>query len=446
MRTGITTAKSGDRMQDLSSRSGSRLPFALLLIYLFFEYGRPQSLFRPLAVLHAPALSAIVLAALLFLRGKVRLTERQTLLFVLLLGLMVVHGPIAVNNYWALTVFIAMGLNFVAYLALVHFVDDEERFGKLVEWWLRIHVLVAFVGILNKGTGAGGFLGDENDLCLTLNMVLPFPFFLAMSAPKSWKRIYYIALACLFLFVIVLTESRGGFIGLAATGVYCWWKSKRKLLSATIVAVLVVFMALAAPSSYWDEVRSIADENTEANPYGTGAARYYKWKVGWGLFLENPIIGVGQGNYPWNVHEHEQERDLSFHQRSMAGRQAHSLYFTLMPELGLIGTVLFGSMVLLTFRDLRHSQKWRASSGTAADGALPVAALAMALEASLVGYLASGVFLSVLYYPNFWLLMGFALSLKKLIERSHGVAGRPGLSGGAKDRGALSGPRTDKIR
>ena len=447
MRTGITTAKSADRMQDLSRRD-NRLPFFFVLTYLFFEYGRPQALLPPLAVLHLPALTAIILAALLFLRGKVRLEERQTLLFALLLGLMVIHGPIAVNNYWALTVFISMSLNFVAYLSLLHFVDDEERFGKLVDVWLKLHVLVALVGIVKKGVGAGSFLGDENDLCMTLNMILPFTFFLAMSAPKNWKRIYYVGLACLFLFVIVLTESRGGFVGLVATGLYCWWKSKRKLLSGTVVVVLALFMALAAPSTYWDEIRSIADENTEANPYGTGAARYYTWKVNWGIFLDNPIMGVGQGNSPWNVGAYEEKLGFSegFHERSMAGRATHSLYFTLMPELGLIGTILFASMVLLTVRDLRYIQRSPANAGTAADGPLPITSIATALEASLVGYLASGVFISVLYYPNYWLLMGFAVSLRKILERRQGIAGRPALPGGAKERLALSGGRTDEIR
>jgi probable O-glycosylation ligase (exosortase A-associated) len=428
MRTGITAAKSAQRIPELSSKSSSRLAFFLTLFYVFLEYGRPQALLPPLRFLHLSALTSIMLAAILLVREKGRLQDRPTLLFVLLLSLMVVHGPIAVNNYWALMIFIAMIYNFIAYLSLVHFVDDEERFGKLVDVWIKVHVMVAVVGIVYKGRGAGGFLGDENDLCLTLNMVLPFAFFLAMSASRNTKRIYYIALACFFLFVIILTKSRGGFVGLAATGVYCWWKSKRKVLSGTVVVVLALFMVLVAPSTYWDEIRSITDENTEANPYGTGSARYYQWNVGWGMFLDNPIMGVGQGNFPWNVGVYEQKLGLSegFHQRSMAGREAHSLYFTLIPELGLIGIVLFASMLLLTVRDLRYIQRSAAKGEKAADGALPVASLATALEASLVGYLASGAFLSVLYYPNIWLLMGFTLSLRKILERREGIAGQPG--------------------
>jgi len=430
MKTEITDAKSTQGMPEASSKNRSRLAFFLILFYLFLEYGRPQALLPPLRFLHLSALTGVMLAMLLLVRKKERLQDRQTLLFVLLLGLMVVHGPIAVNNYWALMTFIAMCYNFIAYLALVHFVDDEERFGKLVDVWIKVHVMVAVVGIVYKGRGAGGFLGDENDLCLTLNMVLPFTFFLAMSARKNTKRIYYIALTCIFLFVIILTKSRGGFVGLAATGAYCWWKSKRKVLSGAVVLVLVLFIALAAPSTYWDEIRSIADETAAERPYGTGSARQYQWGVAWDMFLDHPIMGVGQGNFPWNVHSIEQEQGLSFHQRSMASREAHSLYFTLIPELGLIGIVLFGWMLLLTVRNLRYIQR-SAATGKMADGILPAGSIATALEASLVGYLSSGAFLSVLYYPNFWILMGFTLSLRKILDRKRSItvpACNPGRS------------------
>jgi len=40
--------------------------------------------------------------------------------------------------------------------------------------------------------------------------------------------------------------------------------------------------------------------------------------------------------------------------------------------------------------------------------------LALGLEGALVAYLASGAFISILYYPNLWILMGFVLSLKKI--------------------------------
>ena len=34
-------------------------------------------------------------------------------------------------------------------------------------------MLLAIIGII-KAEGVGGFIGDENDFCMAMNMVLPF--------------------------------------------------------------------------------------------------------------------------------------------------------------------------------------------------------------------------------------------------------------------------------
>ena len=40
---------------------------------------------------------------------------------------------------------------------------------------------------------------------------------------------------------------------------------------------------------------------------------------------------------------------------------------------------------------------------------------AYAMEASLIGFLVSSIFLSTLYYPNFWVTMGFVVALRRIV-------------------------------
>lgn len=409
-----------------SINKATQFAFFLILFYLFLEYGRPQALVPPLRFLRLSSLVGILLLYSLFTKAKLTFRDKQTKYFVLLLGLMVIHGPFAVNTYWAFTIFTAMIYNFITFLSLLYFVDSEERFRKLADAWILIHVMVAFVGFIFKGHGAGGFLGDENDLCLTLNMALPFPFFLAMVSKKSSRKLYYFALCTLFLFAIIVTESRGGFLGLVATGAYCWWKSDKKFVSAIAVVLLVLLGMAFAPASYRDEIISIFHENKEENPGGTGEARIFKWRLAWVVFLDNPVIGVGQGNFRWNSARYQDKVGL-FDGRSMAGREAHSLYFTLLPELGMVGTFIYALMIFCLVRDARHVQRSALKRQGTSAGGLPYENMAMAIEASLIGYLVSGAFISVLYYPNSWVLMGFALSLRKISDRnqSESVAAEP---------------------
>jgi O-antigen ligase len=394
----------------------SLVPLSLLLFYLILEYGRPQDLLPFIKVLHLPAIITILLALSIINSGKSQFKDKQTVFFLFLFGLMVIHGPIAVNNYWALMIFVAMVGNFIIFLALINYVDTPDKYNRLLKAWFGIHVFLAIHGIAKKGIGVGGFLGDENDFCMTMNMIIPFSFFLAMNASGK-KKIFYIVLSGLFLFAIIISFSRGGFVGMMAAFIYCWLKTKRKLLTAIVMGVLTVFAIVVAPPAYFDRLRSITEEGADK---GTGEERVYTWKIGWNMFLDNPIIGVGQGNFPYVFQKYELQvtgSDEPFYGRSVAGRAAHSIYFTMLPELGILGTCIIFGMIYYTFKDLRKIRanilkKNYKESNQSSDKYLSIV---LALEGALVAYLVSGVFISTLYYPNLWILMGFIISLKYIV-------------------------------
>jgi O-antigen ligase len=416
-KTAINSTRERVESNSLSlKKKESLFPLSLLLFYLFLEYGRPQELLPFLRVFRLPTITLVLLALYSIIFGKFRLKDKQTNLLFFLLGLMVVHGPIAVNNYWALMVFIMMVMNFIVFLSLIRYVDNAEKYDRLVKIWLGIHVYLAIIGIVKAGRGIGGFLGDENDFCMTMNMIIPFSFFLAIYA-SGRKKIYYIVLTGIYLLVVILSNSRGGFVGLVAAIIYCWLRTKRKLLTTFILGVLTVFAVVVAPPAYWDDVRSIVEQGADE---GTGEERFHTWKIGWHMFLDNPIIGVGQGNFPWVFGKYEFQVTGSkdpFHGRSVAGRAAHSIYFTMLPELGILGTCIILGMIYYTFIDLRTIKsrlfiKNYKVSNPLSDKYL---SLALALEGALVSYLVSGAFISILYYPNLWILMGFIVSLKYIV-------------------------------
>ena len=109
---------------------------------------------------------------------------------------------------------------------------------------------------------------------------------------------------------------------MASVGAYCWYRSPKKLNALIVVVVAVLFMLVLAPEKYWDEISSSTSDQTMST--GTGAARLYTWGIGMDMFYSNPIIGVGQGNFPWtfNLYEHGQ----TFNDKSFAGRAAHSAW------------------------------------------------------------------------------------------------------------------------
>jgi len=394
--------------------------FKLILLYLLLEFGRPQGIIPALDVLHLPAMVTVLLIYCLIRLGKFPFSDPQTKLFIFMLIMMAFHIPFALNNYWAFNTWKSISLTFVVYLCIIVYVNTLEKYDKLINCWILIHIFLAIFGIIKGGRGIGGFLADENDFCLTMNMVIPFSYYKAIEENKLSRKIFFISVTCLFVFANIVSFSRGGFIGLIGIGAYIWMRSSRKVTTVLVIAMITLLMVFVAPAKYGDRIRSITGEGSKT---GTGAERVYTWGIAWEMFKGNPIFGVGQGNAPWEFRKYEiaagfEEGHLG---RSRAGRAMHSIYFTLFPELGMLGTILFGGMIFSFFKDTRCIRdKLKSKAKMLKEKAMGKdLGLVFSLEASLIGYLVSGIFISVLYYPNFWLLMAFTLCFRHLVCDKH---------------------------
>ena len=398
--------------------------FFLIIAYLIFEYGRPQTFFPFISIIR-PAM--IIQIIILYYVAPIILTlkfkEAQTKSFFILILIMIPHVFFAVNNYYAFNTLKAMFLFFSINLAIIEFVVKYEEIVKLIDTWLVIIFICGVIGVMYGGKIPGSsIMGDENDFSLVMNMAFPIAFFLGLESDRKIKKMYYFCASGVFIIAAVSSFSRGGFVGLASVGLYCWLKSPQKILSSVIIVIFILLMSLTAPEKYWDEVRSIKEENIEK---GTGATRWYTWECGLRIFLDYPIFGVGQGNFPWNFAKYEPEG--GFQGRMHGGRVAHSVYFTLIPELGLVGTFLF---LFITYKNLKESKYLlrnisniyisnnRKLDEKILNNLFKIKYLLYGLQGSLFGFLISGIFLSVLYYPHFWLLNGIFICIFKWCRKT----------------------------
>lgn len=408
-------------------------PFTLILLALLFEFGRPQEIIPGIKMIPFASLLDGLLIFSVLNAGKFNLAKKQTKFWLALFALMVVHVPIATNNFWAAILVKDMFLTFGLYMGIITFVDSLDKFNRVMKVWLGVHALLAVMGVLSGGHGVGGWLGDENDFCMQMDVAAGFALFLMSSRGAGVSRPVYIGLLCLFILAAMMTMSRGGFIGLVAIGLYWWARSPNKIMPIFLGIVVVMFMALAAPDAYWERIKSTTDEeNMSSEGGGTGAARLYTWGIGFEMFLHNPILGVGQGNFPWAFEEYQGDR--TWDGKSLAGRAAHSMYFTLLPELGLVGLVIFLGMLVNSFKDLKWVSVTAMEYGKRADNpgkgmdsieevrkknklknALFVA---RAIEGAFIGYLVSSIFVATLYYPTFWVLVAFSVALRNAVERT----------------------------
>jgi O-antigen ligase len=271
---------------------------------------------------------------------------------------------------------------------------------------------------MSRGHGIGGWMGDENDFCMVMNMIVPFAYFFLFSASGGAAKLRHLAQLGTFILAAMATLSRGGFFGLAAVGAYCWYRSPKKGNALVVLAIAVLIMVVLAPETYWDEIASSTSAETMGES-GTGGARLYTWGIGVDMFLYNPIIGIGQSNFPWTFELYEAGKQ--FHERSMAGRMAHSAWVTLIAELGLVGIVIIGGMLLQCYKDLKlvktrftPAESRQKHGQTVKAGEDVRMYLARAMEGSLIGFIISSVFISTLWYPSLWVMIAFVVALRNI--------------------------------
>src|SRR5882672_12578150 len=408
----------GTRSRTKADRINFTFPYLVVLSYLFIEFARPQDWLSALNVLHLGALVSVLGVLALVFHRRTPIPRLAKYMFAFL-GLMVLGVPFAMNRYQAFMTTKNMAILFVsAILPLMVFVDSYPKARTLFRFWIFVNIWVAIYGLIHHGRGIGSFLGDENDFCIVTNMVAPFAFFL-LSVASSWpERAFLGGSLALFLAASVASLSRGGFVGLAATGIFCWLLSPRKIATAIAVVVIGAIFFIASPPSYWTEMDTI---KTSTNENDTGYYRLYYWGIAWREFLDHPIVGVGPYNYQFQTTDYESEHEKA-RGHHMWGRVAHSLYFTLLPEYGVIGTLLFFGIAVAGWRDrARIRKRYR---DTLSAGPPPKVRkqlrtlyyLTLSLDASLIAFLVTGAFISVLYYPHFWILTAFTVVVHRVFD------------------------------
>ena len=282
---------------------------------------------------------------------------------------------------------------------------ERHRFNKLLDFWCFIYFCMALVTLKNAPLGPGDFSGDPNDAALALSIGLPFAVYGYLDTNKSSRgRFACFATVGLIIAAIIATGSRGGFLGFLAVILTIWWLSPSRAKIAGYAMVLGIFfggLVLAwLPEKYLGEVASIADKEDS-----TRIERLHTWEMGWLMFKDNPIVGAGAGNFKNTSHLYQEQTSWWTGQnKSLSGRAAHSLYFQVIPELGLVGISIYAYIMFWMPLKLLALRK-RLSKERGEEFQLRKAC--DILIAGMAGYATAGTFISVAYYPHItiWLFM-----------------------------------------
>ncbi len=185
---------------------------------------------------------------------------------------------------------------------------------------------------------------DPHMLAFFLGMIAPFSFGLYLKN----KRKLYLIIFLIMLFSDFLTFSRGGYLGLSlGAGIFfltTWDKIKKRYQLTISILFLIGILTLFIPSPVSD--RFFSSFNLKE---GSNQGRMETWGKAIAIIQNYPFLGVGIGNYPLAINPKANYRDPIY---------AHSIYFDIAAETGLINLFVWISLIAtLIFDFAKKAQK-----------------------------------------------------------------------------------------
>jgi putative inorganic carbon (hco3(-)) transporter len=379
-------------------------------VYILTAVARVHQLFAALEVVHVALIAGLLAIALyLFDTHPARQTRSvlvpTTKLLAALLVWMILSVPDAlrVGDSFDLVFnnFLKTALMSVVVAVSVRGMRDVERLA-FVYFAGAVLYSTVIIARFDLGSGDAWRLGhlyyyDANDFATFVVTALPLGIYFVHAGRSPAVRLFAAAGLALLTLGFVWSGSRGGFIALFAvigfvvlrfTAIPLRWR-----LSAT--ALVAVILLTAASDQYWQQMSTITSD-TDYN-HTSESGRLQIWSRGIGYILDNPVLGLGPGNFQ------TAEGTLSpLAERQQFGigvrwNAPHNSFLQIGAELGIPGIALYVAVIVSAFRALRRSS-----------------ALTPALTASLLGFVVGSFFLSLAYSEMLYTLVALAVGVQKV--------------------------------
>jgi putative inorganic carbon (hco3(-)) transporter len=391
--------------------------YAGLIGFFFMEYVRPTSYIPAMTALHLNSIIPLSTVALSFITsGHATMSRlaadpniRMIAGIIGLLWLSFMTADVQLLTWTTLTV--------VGGFALMTWVLGAEvttlrKLKGIIVTLIVVHLCVAALNPLlftdpetRHYVTSGSFLGDGNDFALSIDVIVPLCLFLLLDSKKTIVKLFWAGAILVLVAGVVVTQSRGGTVGLVCMAIYYWAKSQKKFQTGILVVVVVGLILALAPGNYFNRMRMIGD-TTE----GSASARLTAWGVAFQMAVDRPLTGVGAGHFGMKIGTEYRPAGMIG-----SGMTAHSIYFLALGELGFPGIILLLSFIgwnLRANQKLARELKDRASPSSGTD-----LQLLSSLSAALISFASAGAFLSALYYPHLYILAGLLTAGRHVVRQ-----------------------------
>lgn len=404
------------------AHDGHTLTYAGIFLFTLIVYFRPYDWIPGLSSFNSMALVVAVATLLIYLptqftaEGSLTTlpTEIKCVLFLGLWALLTI--PIAKNPSMAWTKFSEDYIKIVViFVVMVNTLRTKSRLKGLMWLSIGVGVMLSYqaIGLYREGVfrtegyrvsvDFGGMFSNPNDMALHLVIFTPIAIALGIASKNKLSRLVYFASAGMMVIGNMVTQSRGGFLGLLAVSVVLVWKFGKKQRFKTILVSLIIGLLVMAfaPGNYGLRVLSIFVPSLD--PVGSSEQRKELLIQSLWATLSNPQ-GLGIGNFPVI---------------SIRNLETHNAYTQISSELGWLA---FAAYVILLISPLRKLGAVERQMFAREDFSW-IYYLSIGIQASIIGYMVSSFFGPVAYNWFVYYPIAYAVCLRRIYQAGQAEKG-----------------------
>jgi O-antigen ligase len=407
--------------------------FWMICAYLFVEYVRPQSIVPALDVLPwAKVFLVLSFLARLMDRKARWVSDPANLLITLFLVAILASCALAVYPNFAWSHLMDFLDWFIIYFLVINIVTSERRF--LI--FLAIFLLASFkLSLFGAKTwtlrgfaftrwgiqGPPGFFQNSGEYAIQMLMFSPIAAELTLFLRPFLSKLKFYVLLLLPLtgaMSVMGASSRGAQVALAYQTYGTILKGRVSLKTVVLTVTVVVAGIALLPEEQKARFTSAGDDHTSQQ-------RLLYWKHGLQMIEQYPVFGVGFFNFPrYNATHWPEDAKLDVDPASglLVSELPHNIFIQVSTDAGIVGLALFAALILRTAKAAREI---RLLARNHPGEPKPFAALAKGLLVALWAFVIAGQFVTVTYYPFFWINLAFMIALKNIARTHYAVAAGP---------------------
>ena len=381
------------------------LSFWMVCLYMIFEYVRPQAIYSFLQPI--PWSQILILGApIVYLLEGGGLKAKNPI------NLWMALFTIAIGLSWATAQYPAFAqekifiwVNWVlVYLLIANVCTTQQRFYlffllfllasfKMSQFGARTFALRGFGFAKWGATGSPGWFHNSGEFGIQMCIFFPLSLYFISGLQQHWsklKRLIILGVPVTAVMSVVATNSRGAMLGIAAVGLWMLLRTRYRVKALIGLGFLGVLVALLMPQETKDRFNTMGDDETSRT-------RLTYWRHGIEIFKEHPVSGIGYEN--WGEYY-----------RQNYGKMAlpHNIFIQAGAELGAVGFISLLGLIVSSFVVTYRTRKLANRMGAAGKF---LSATARGLDGAMIGYLTSGFFITVLFYPYLWFALGMTAAL-----------------------------------